>query len=56
MRPGYCYPISQKEMDFKFSISSEITPDEWSNPIKIRTVVERVPKNATVRLLFDLCV
>lgn len=48
LKPGDVYPIGNKDMECKFSLSSEYTPHEWSNPIKIRTLVERVPKNTTV--------
>ena len=47
--PGACYPIDIKEMEYKFQLSNDLTQvGEWSSPIRIKTIVERVPKNATV--------
>ena len=46
--PGQCYPIDVKELEYKFQLSNEFTENEWSSPIRIKTIVEKVPKGATV--------
>ncbi len=35
-------------MNYKFQVSNEHTVDDWSSPIRIRTIVEKVPLKATV--------
>lgn len=51
--PEQCYPIDFKEIiECRFQLSCE--GGEWSSPIRIKTIVEKVPKNATVRLIYDL--
>jgi|LauGreDrversion4_2_1035121.scaffolds.fasta_scaffold41257_3 hypothetical protein len=47
--PGQCYPIDQRELDYKFMISNDFTENEWSSAIRIRTIAEKVAKGATVR-------
>lgn len=46
LAPGQCYPIDIKELDYKFQLSNDINSHEWSSPIKIRTIVDKVPKGA----------
>lgn len=48
--PGQCYPIDVRELDYKFQLSNDINAHEWSSPIKIRTIVDKVPKGATTYL------
>ena len=45
---GQCFPIDVKEYECKFQLSNDFNPDEWSSPIRIKTILEKVPKNATV--------
>jgi hypothetical protein len=49
LSPGQCYPIDIRELEYKFQLSNDINSNEWSSPIKIKTIVEKVPKGATVR-------
>jgi hypothetical protein len=51
LEPGQCYPIDMREMNYKFQMSNEFTVDEWSSPIRIRTIVEKVPLKATVIII-----
>ena len=51
LKSDQVYPIDHKDYNKKFSISSILTPDEWSNSIKFRTIIEKVPKNTTVMIL-----
>lgn len=39
-----------KEYENKFQLSNDFNPDEWSSPIRIKTILEKVPKNATTYL------
>lgn len=54
MVPGQCYPIDVKELEYKFQLSNDFTENEWSSPIRIKTIVEKVPKGATVSLLIQI--
>jgi hypothetical protein len=54
MVPGQCYPIDVKELEYKFQLSNDFTENEWSSPIRIKTIVEKVPKGATVSLLLQI--
>ena len=53
LNSGSCYPISLDDMRKRFSICSMKTENEWSNQIKIRTIVERLPKNTTVTKTYN---
>jgi hypothetical protein len=62
MKPGECYPIGIEDLPKMFSICNDFiifiiiignatnSNNEWSNPIKILTVIDRLPKNTTVQL------
>mmetsp|Transcript_43263 Transcript_43263/g.41637 ORF Transcript_43263/g.41637 Transcript_43263/m.41637 type:complete len:470 (+) Transcript_43263:964-2373(+) len=51
LKPGQCYPVSVEDMNRRFSIcNASNSSNEWSNPIKILTVIDRLPKNTTTYL------
>ncbi|CDW82625.1 ph domain containing protein [Stylonychia lemnae] len=49
-KPMQCYPIGYEDMNQRFSISSALAPNQWSNSIKFKTIIDKVPKNTTTYL------
>ena len=50
MKPNSCFPIAYEDMNLRFSLSSLRSPNQWSNSIKFKTIIEKVPKNKTVSI------
>lgn len=48
LQPGEAYPIDINDLDYKCQLSNDTNGDDWSSLIRVRTIAEKIQKNATV--------